>query len=110
MRIAFIILHKLILLAFGIYWLGEYVLTKIREFLNSGDPQDLNRDKKYIEYKIRNLDKVPLHVVIVLGNEEPRYNVLGRLVIWAAAAGIGYISFYDHEGTWHLVIICGGHI
>ncbi|XP_063705439.1 dehydrodolichyl diphosphate synthase complex subunit NUS1 [Culicoides brevitarsis] len=99
MRIFFIFLHKLLLLALAVYWLGEFVLTKLREFLSSGNPDDLERDRRYIEHKIRNLERSPVHLAIILGNEAPQYGVLGKLIIWAAAAGIKHISLYDHEGV-----------
>lgn len=100
MRIFFVILHKLLLLALAVYWLGEFVLTKIREFLSSGNPEDLDRDRRYIEHKIRNLDRSPIHLAIILGNEAPHYGTLGKLIIWAATAGIQHISLYDHEGKY----------
>lgn len=100
MRIFFVILHKLLLLALAVYWLGELVLTKLREFLNSGDQDDLDRDRRYIEHKIRNLDRSPVHLAILLGNEAPQYGTLGKLIIWAATAGIQHISLYDHEGKY----------
>lgn len=100
MRIFFVILHKLLLLALAVYWLGELVLTKLREFLNSGDQDDLDRDRRYIEHKIRNLDRSPVHLAILLGNEAPQYGTLGKIIIWAATAGIQHISLYDHEGKY----------
>lgn len=100
MRVFFVILHKLLLLTLAVYWLGEFVLTKIREFLSSGNQDDLNRDRRYIEHKIRNLDKSPIHLVIILGNEAPQYGILGKLIIWAATAGIQHISLYDYQGMY----------
>lgn len=52
-----------------------------------------------IEYDVRGLDKIPSHLVVMLGPEEPEYRQLARFVFWAMAAGVGHVSFYDHRGT-----------
>lgn len=100
MRIILVILHKLILMAFGIYWLGEYFLTLLRGFLNTcGNRQDLRSDKIYIERHIRNLDRVPLHIALLMGVEEnPNLSILAHFIIWVAAAGIHHVTIYSHKG------------
>ncbi|KAI4457710.1 hypothetical protein MML48_7g00011720 [Holotrichia oblita] len=44
------------------------------------------------------LPKLPKHITILLGNEEPSYRDLTNIVLWSIAAGIPFISFYDHKG------------
>jgi len=97
MRFLLVILHKLLLLALGVYWLGEYVLTQLREFLNGANRQSLQADKAYIEHHIRHLDKAPHHLAVILGHETPNPSALARLVLWIAAAGIDHVSIYDHK-------------
>lgn len=52
-----------------------------------------------MEYDIRRLDKIPSHLVVMLGPEEPDYSQLAWFIFWSMAAGVGHISFYDHRGT-----------
>lgn len=44
------------------------------------------------------LKKMPKHLTILLGTEEPSHNDLAKLVLWSLTAGISFISFYDVQG------------
>ncbi|GLV31445.1 Transport and Golgi organization 14 [Carabus blaptoides fortunei] len=55
-------------------------------------------DIDQINVAIKKLDKIPHHIVVVLGTETPSYRDLANIVVWCVAAGIPYISFYDHSG------------
>ncbi|XP_058444458.1 dehydrodolichyl diphosphate synthase complex subunit Nus1 [Malaya genurostris] len=51
-----------------------------------------------IQFAVRKLDKIPSHLAVVLGPEIPNYELLAQFIHWGLAAGIGYVSFYDHKG------------
>jgi dehydrodolichyl diphosphate syntase complex subunit NUS1 len=45
------------------------------------------------------LYKIPSHLVVILGNESISYRDLANIAVWCIAAGISFVSFYDHHGT-----------
>ncbi|KAL1402274.1 hypothetical protein pipiens_019816 [Culex pipiens pipiens] len=57
----------------------------------------LGRESASVEYGVRGLTKVPAHLVVMLGPEEPDYRQLARFICWGLAAGVGHVSFYDHR-------------
>ncbi|XP_058128030.1 dehydrodolichyl diphosphate synthase complex subunit nus1 [Anopheles ziemanni] len=58
----------------------------------------LKQSQLAIKLQLQNVDKVPKHLVVVLGPEEPNYTMLSNYILWAYAANIEYVSFYDHNG------------
>ncbi|XP_053794526.1 dehydrodolichyl diphosphate synthase complex subunit NUS1 [Vidua macroura] len=46
----------------------------------------------------RALRKLPVHVGLVVTEEEPSYADMASLVVWCMAVGISYVSVYDHNG------------
>ncbi|XP_055641479.1 dehydrodolichyl diphosphate synthase complex subunit Nus1 [Toxorhynchites rutilus septentrionalis] len=62
--------------------------------------QQLQLDSdSYISYGVRKLEKIPSHLVVMLGPEIADYEQLANFVFWGMAAGVGHVSFYDHRGT-----------
>lgn len=55
-------------------------------------------DSDQVNVAIKKLDKIPRHMVVVLGTETPSYRDLANIVVWCVAAGIPHISFYEHSG------------
>ncbi|KRT78727.1 hypothetical protein AMK59_8314, partial [Oryctes borbonicus] len=43
-------------------------------------------------------NKLPKHITILLGTEEPSYKSLTNIALWSIAAGIPFVSFYDYKG------------
>ncbi|KAM4633488.1 dehydrodolichyl diphosphate synthase complex subunit nus1 [Polymixia lowei] len=43
-------------------------------------------------------EKLPLHVGLLIAEEEPSYADVANLVVWCMAVGISYVSVYDHHG------------
>ncbi|XP_065085459.1 dehydrodolichyl diphosphate synthase complex subunit nus1 [Ochlerotatus camptorhynchus] len=100
------ILQQLLLLCSWIRWKLSTYQRKI--FLN--EPQNstpvgcrnstqLRCENDAIEYHVRGLEKIPSHLVVILGPEEPEYKQLAKFIFWSMAAGVGHVSFYDHRGT-----------
>ncbi|XP_053919275.1 dehydrodolichyl diphosphate synthase complex subunit NUS1 [Cuculus canorus] len=46
----------------------------------------------------RALRKLPVHMGLVVTEEEPSYADMASLVVWCMAVGISYVSVYDHNG------------
>lgn len=46
----------------------------------------------------QSLEKLPVHIGLLVAEEEPSYTDLAHLVVWCMAVGISYVSVYDHHG------------
>ncbi|MBN3303254.1 NGBR synthase, partial [Amia calva] len=44
------------------------------------------------------LEKLPMHVGLLIAEEEPCYTDIANLVVWCMAVGISYVSVYDNHG------------
>lgn len=91
-----------LLLGFG--WVRRRLSASQRRLLlHNEEPEcsgeDLRFENDVIEYDVRSLDKIPSHLVVMLGPKEPEYRQLARFIFWSMAAGVGHVSFYDHRGT-----------
>ncbi|KAL6096227.1 nus1 [Pungitius sinensis] len=47
----------------------------------------------------RSLEKLPVHIGLIVTEEEPSYTDIANLVVWCMAVGISYVSVYDNHGT-----------
>ncbi|KAM3842706.1 dehydrodolichyl diphosphate synthase complex subunit nus1 [Diretmus argenteus] len=47
----------------------------------------------------QNLDKLPVHIGLLVAEEEPSYTDIANLVVWCMAVGISYVSVYDNHGV-----------
>ncbi|XP_049545196.1 dehydrodolichyl diphosphate synthase complex subunit Nus1 [Anopheles darlingi] len=62
------------------------------------DYYSIYHSQLFIQQHLTTMSKVPKHLVVLLGPEEPDYRLLSQFVFWSRAAGIHYVSFYDHRG------------
>ncbi|KAK9531161.1 hypothetical protein VZT92_010603 [Zoarces viviparus] len=46
----------------------------------------------------KSLEKLPVHIGLLVTEEEPSYTDIANLVVWCMAVGISYVSVYDHHG------------
>lgn len=53
----------------------------------------------------KTLEKLPLHVGLLVAEEEVLYTDIANVVVWCMALGISYVSVYDNEGTKCFVLI-----
>lgn len=96
-RLLLILLHCLYNLVDFIYRTWVYYRYKVyHSFTTNTFIQNI---ENYIQLRIIHLDKLPAHIVIILGTEQPSYSDLSNIVFWCIASGIPYITFYDHKGT-----------
>jgi dehydrodolichyl diphosphate syntase complex subunit NUS1 len=51
-----------------------------------------------ISRQVKLYDKIPSHLVVILGTESISYRDLANITVWCIAAGISFVSFYDHHG------------
>lgn len=47
----------------------------------------------------RSLEKLPVHLGLLIAEEEPSYTDIANLVVWCMAVGISYVSVYDNQGV-----------
>ncbi|XP_051730029.1 dehydrodolichyl diphosphate synthase complex subunit nus1 isoform X3 [Ctenopharyngodon idella] len=47
----------------------------------------------------RTIEKLPLHVGLLITEEEIHYSDIANLVVWCMAVGISYVSVYDNQGV-----------
>uniref|UniRef100_A0A182N0K5 ditrans,polycis-polyprenyl diphosphate synthase [(2E,6E)-farnesyldiphosphate specific] n=1 Tax=Anopheles dirus TaxID=7168 RepID=A0A182N0K5_9DIPT len=67
---------------------------------NGGMEADrLAQGQQYVRARLRAVTKIPRHLVVLLGPDRPDYRRLAQFIFWSYAAGIEYVSFYDHNGT-----------
>ncbi|XP_054474417.1 dehydrodolichyl diphosphate synthase complex subunit nus1 [Anoplopoma fimbria] len=48
----------------------------------------------------RSLEKLPVHIGLLVTEEEPSYTDMANLVVWCMAVGISYVSVYDSHGIY----------
>ncbi|KAJ8270720.1 hypothetical protein GJAV_G00118490 [Gymnothorax javanicus] len=46
----------------------------------------------------KSLEKLPMHVGLLIVEEELHYTDIANLVVWCMAVGISYVSVYDNQG------------
>lgn len=62
-----------------------------------GNPADCQRARWLSDGK--SLEKLPVHIGLLVAEEEPSYTDIANLVVWCMAVGISYISVYDNHGV-----------
>lgn len=53
----------------------------------------------------KSLEKLPLHLGLLITEEEPSHTDIANLVVWCMAVGISYVSVYDNQGTYGHIYI-----
>ena len=53
---------------------------------------------KLIHKDVQGLEKLPLHLALVVNERRVSYNDLARIVNWCFCAGIQYVTLYDPRG------------
>lgn len=46
----------------------------------------------------QSMEKLPVHIGLLVAEEEPSYTDIANLVVWCMAVGISYVSIYDNHG------------
>ncbi|KAM9356366.1 dehydrodolichyl diphosphate synthase complex subunit nus1 [Pholidichthys leucotaenia] len=63
----------------------------------NGNRSDSRRAKWLSDSKC--VEKLPVHIGLLVAEEELRYTDVANLVVWCMAVGISYVSVYDHHGV-----------
>lgn len=74
------------------------VKLKIVEIWNKNHKNDWKLTKQLLEVAQNDLEKIPVHLAVVLGQEEPNFQILSNVIYWCLSLGIQHVSFYDHKG------------
>lgn len=77
-----------------------YPVSTIKKLMPQvyGRTENFVDEKRLIECNKQHLDKVPHHLAVILGTEQPDFRILSKIIFWCFSAGIPNISFYDHQG------------
>lgn len=46
----------------------------------------------------RSLEKLPVHIGLLVAEEEISFTDIANLVVWCMAVGVSYVSVYDNQG------------
>lgn len=61
-------------------------------------PWDLKAELDFIRHNKTSLTKPLSHIAVILGSEVVSIKDIVRFTLWSHAAGVSYVSFYDHSG------------
>lgn len=59
-----------------------------------------------LQSDVKRLEKLPVHIGLLVTEEELSYTDIANLVVWCMAVGISYISVYDNCGKTFLLLWC----
>ena len=91
-------LHEILL------YILHYILALKRAlfvWLNRLKPVNLSFKKQTVSrflHDSKNLKKLPIHMGVVIVEDEISYADIANIIIWSMAVGIHYISLYDRAG------------
>lgn len=84
-------LYSLYLLLFGYFNVFLYELRALRTIKTDAEFAENFRKE------VLRLNKIPVHLVLILGPETPSYRDIVKLISWCLLAGISHVSVYDHK-------------
>lgn len=90
-RVCYTILHTIYTIYEIQHTFFRLLKVKIIEFCH--EFTCINKRNYYIKP-----EKVPRHLTVLLGQEEPSVKDLANIVLWCLATNITYLSFYDYKG------------
>lgn len=61
-------------------------------------PKNIEYDKELIGNVKKLVNKLPMHILVILGDEKFDFESMANLVCWSIFAGVNCISFYDYKG------------
>ncbi|KAK9511388.1 hypothetical protein O3M35_000053 [Rhynocoris fuscipes] len=100
-NLVFLYLSSLLLAVLHNVYNIVFILMKSYDqsnYLNASE-SSLNADIVFIKSKVSSYNKIPSHLVVIIGAESPSYVDLVKLIVWSVPLGISHISFYDHKNT-----------
>uniref|UniRef100_A0A6B2EH20 ditrans,polycis-polyprenyl diphosphate synthase [(2E,6E)-farnesyldiphosphate specific] n=1 Tax=Phlebotomus kandelakii TaxID=1109342 RepID=A0A6B2EH20_9DIPT len=96
-KAAWVFLHLIFTIVEGLLFYRSYFLRKFKDFSKSKQTKTDKNPAEYIKLHREYLEKIPQHLAVILGLEEPDFDTLSNLIYWAMACEINYISIYDHK-------------
>lgn len=102
----FVGIYRLFLTLFNIVYSVLIILRELwaetKRIVRTDRVESLPRDAEYVVEAVRRIDsnRLPKHLVLIIGGESPSFIDIVRVIGWCATAGIPCISFYDHDGNY----------
>uniref|UniRef100_A0A7R9AM45 ditrans,polycis-polyprenyl diphosphate synthase [(2E,6E)-farnesyldiphosphate specific] n=1 Tax=Timema shepardi TaxID=629360 RepID=A0A7R9AM45_TIMSH len=95
-RIIWLFLHAL----YSVLQYTQYMWISFRKKCEELLGQDsVENEFKFISKQVKLFDKLPCHLVVIVGTETISFKDLAKIAIWCMTAGISFISFYEHNGV-----------
>lgn len=100
---AFDIFNAILVLLHVIYDIfsgTRHLFYNVKQYLEDTfcSPRGLKSEIEYVHRERVRLKKPLSHLVVILGNEVISIQDIVRITLWSHAAGVSYVSFYDHRG------------
>ncbi len=86
-------------LGFLLAWLWTSLLSVV---------QHKGKTLECIQEDVKLLEKIPMHLALIVTEEELCHEALARMVIWGFSSGMHYISLYDPSCESHGILIVLG--
>ncbi|GAB0095914.1 dehydrodolichyl diphosphate synthase complex subunit NUS1 [Sergentomyia squamirostris] len=97
-KVAWLLLHLLFTFVETVIFYRNFLLRKFKKYWKSLKAEHGTQSAaEYIKLHREYLDKIPNHMAVILGLEEPHFETLTNIIYWAMASEISYISIYDHK-------------
>lgn len=75
----------------------EYEQKKLNPNPDDGSDSQADPQSRWLSDG-KSLEKLPVHIGLLVVDEEPNYTDIANLVVWCMAVGISYVSVYDENG------------
>ncbi|XP_066138748.1 dehydrodolichyl diphosphate synthase complex subunit Nus1-like [Euwallacea fornicatus] len=94
-RTLYVLVHAL----FSVYrWLVNAVQEIGGVFVDICHEFGPSTSSIYQENETGLISKIPKHITILLGNEQPSFKDMANIISWCMGNQILFLSFYDHKG------------
>lgn len=99
-KFLWVLLHYAYTLVRLIQWLSKWLHDWFLSITTPRPVLSIDEERKLIEEHVGCMKKLPRHLSINVGIEEPNFLILSRVIYWALSAGIEVVSFYDYKGDY----------
>lgn len=87
-------IHILVILIQQIIRSYESIKTDVLRFFN----KNIRSEKVLIDECKQLCDKIPKHIVLILGERQLEFSSISNIIAWAALVDIKCVSIYDYTG------------
>ncbi|XP_059617582.1 dehydrodolichyl diphosphate synthase complex subunit nus1 [Phlebotomus argentipes] len=97
-KAAWLLVHLIFTVVETVLFYRNHLLRQLRKLSPRSQPQKTPTNHvEYLKLHREYLEKIPQHLAVILGLEEPNFQTLANIIYWSMASEISYISIYDHR-------------